>query len=235
MSGRIRLAFVALCACVLLGAVEAPVFGAQYARLSMSVNGPRGRTVPSTTPLKTALLVVTSSWRDIRATTDVRQSEAAGQAVGLADLAVVLSTQVLDCSTVFKPAPPPAETDVTVIAGTAYAYLLSRGWQTTSIGQIFTVLRPPTGRLTLDSFSVEVQAAALKKKKASRDWAGGAENWFVLDREGGTWRVDLAASAGDARVVVKSPLTECPVESRVTSDGAPLLTKRRLLDAAWKF
>jgi hypothetical protein len=174
MSGRIRLALAALCAFALLFcAADAPVNGAEYARLSISVKAPKGRTIPMTAPLKTALLVVTSSWRDVRVTTDVRRREAAGQPVGMADLSVVLSTQELDCSNVFQPAPPLAETD--------------------------------------------------------------AENWFVLDREHGVWRVDLAASVGDARVVVKTPLTECPGESRVTSEGAPLLGERRLVETARNF
>lgn len=214
---------------------SAPVAGQSDATLTMSVKGSTAFASPTPVPLKSALLVVTASWDDVIAKTEVGGREASGQPLVMSELAVVLSTQALECANVFARTRSDADTDVTVIAGKSEAYLPEKGWQTTVVGKVFMAPEIGTLQLALDRFSADIHTAALKKKTVSKDNLRGNDGRLVLSHDAGTWRADLAAKIDDAVVEAKGTLTACPVASRQKSAGQPLLLERRLLDAARNF
>jgi hypothetical protein len=232
MSKQIRVLLFTVCA----SAAALAILGAQDGSVTVTVKGSTAFAAPTPVAIKSALLVVTPSWDDVEAKTQVGGREASGQPLALADLAVVLSTQALDCATVFKRAPSTTETDVTIVAGKAEAFLPAKGWQTTTVGKVFMAAEMAAVHLVLDRFSADVHTAALKKKTVSKDGLRGNDGRLVLDQEAGKWRVDVMARIEDAVIEGKASLTSCPIASRTKSAaGAPLLAERRLLDAARNF
>jgi hypothetical protein len=185
-------------------------------------------------PLKTALLVVTPAWEDIKAVTEVGGQEASGQPLFLSELAVVLSNRALDCATVFG-APAPTGDDFMIVAGKAEPYLPAKGWQTTSVGKVFlTTGEGSSADLAIDRFSADVLGAGLKKK-VSKDGLKGNDGRLVLAQKAGSWTADFALKADDVNAEGRIPLTACSVTSRKKSAGAPLLGENRLLNVARQF
>ena len=81
------------------------------ATLTLSIKGSTTYAKPAPVPLRTALLIVTPVWEDIKAVTEVGGREASGQPLFLSELAVVFGNRAMDCTSVFAATPPTTEPD----------------------------------------------------------------------------------------------------------------------------
>lgn len=232
---RLLVSLTVLLACP---SVFSPVVARQAsapAALTLSIKGSTAYATPAPAQLQTALLIVTPVWEDINMVTQVGSKEASGQPLFVSELAVVLAGRAMDCTTIFSAAPPAGDQEVLVVAGKAEAYLPAKGWQTTSVGKVFTSQdeSQKTIQLPIDRFSVDVQGAGLKKK-FSKDNVRGNDGRFVLTQDAGNWKVDFAVKSGDVTAEGQVALTACPITSR-KKPNQPLLSENRLLAVARSF
>lgn len=229
-----RRAFASIVGVVSLLSFSLPLAGRQDASLTLMVKGSTTYAKAAPVPLKTALLVVTPAWEDVKAVTEVGGKEASGQPLFLSELAVVLSNRAYDCATIFG-APAPTGDDFLIAAGKAEAYLPAKGWQTTTVGKVFLAANDASAaNLTVDRYSVDAQGGGLKKKM-SKDGVRGNDGKLVLTQTTGNWKADFALKSDDVTAEGQIPLIACPVTSRQKAKGAPLLGENRLLNVARSF
>jgi hypothetical protein len=207
-----------------------PVLARQTATLTLAVKNSTAYASPTETPIPAALLVVTPSWTGTQFKTLSGGSEVPGQTLFVSELAVVLSSRAADCDSVFALGPPESDKDFLIVAGRTEAYLPRREWKSTSVGKVFASADDKTtNHLAVQSFSVSIQGAGLKKMVAKDGLGGGSR--LVLDQADGKWTADIALKADDVTAGGKLPLTACPTQNRSKNQVPPLLGERRMVDA----
>lgn len=235
-SGRSPRVEALVLSCALIGGAASLVTAQAGApALTLSIKGSATYAQPVTAPLQTALLVVTPAWEDIAAKTPVGGKEASGQIMFLSDLAVVLSNQAMDCTSVFAPRQVTADADFVIIAGRAEAYIAAQGYHTTPIGKVLVDTSGAAASLPIDRFSVDALYTVQKRKSVSKDGLRGNDGRLVLDRTADGWTANVSLHVDELVAEGKIPLKSCGLVTRKKATVAPLLGERRLTSAGDRY
>lgn len=191
--------------------------------VKLFIKGSAAYATPADAPVKSALLTATSKWENMVGTNPQGITMSSG------DVVVVLSSRILDCTSVFERATKIPDSDFDIVAGQAVVYPAADHWQGTPFGRLLADTASAEGRAVLDQFGVDVFAST--KRVFSKDKVKPGEAQVILTRDADGWTAQV--SVRDSRVTVDGtvPVTLCPAAVRTQGVERQLLNMGTYLNA----